>query len=63
MNIFKINIVYTLGGIEVFGYSNPSVLPRIGESMIMRGFHFEVKDIVWHIYDNNILIEIKVAGK
>lgn len=63
MNSLGINVIYTLGGTTVFGYSRPSVLPRIGETMIMRTLPFEVKDIVWHIDDDNILIEIKIMGK
>lgn len=63
MNSLEVNVIYTLGGIRVWGYGRPSVLPRIGETMIMRGLPFEVKDVVWHVDDNNILIEIKVVGK
>lgn len=53
-------VIITQYGTTILSSPKMTMLPRIGESMYIKKGHYEVKDVVWHIENGGVYVEVKI---
>lgn len=54
------SVIITQYGTKILSSSHMTMLPRIGESIYIKKSRYEVKDVVWHIEDDGVYVEVKI---
>ncbi len=53
-------VIITQYGATILSSSKMTMLPRIGESIQINKGLYEIKDIIWHVEDNGVYVEVKI---
>lgn len=53
-------VIITQYGATILSSSKMTMLPRIGESMRINRGCYEIKDVIWHVEDNSVYVEVKI---